>query len=491
MRSSASLKSFQVMTCWFVRAAIRAASLVRFSRSAPENMGVASANLRMSTSSATGLLRTCTLRMSSRSRIVGRPIVTWRSKRPGRSSAGSRMSGRLVAAMMMTEVSFSNPSISDRIWFRVCSRSSWPPPMPAPRRRPIESSSSMKMIAGLALRASSKRLRTRLAPTPTNISMNSEAETVRKGTPASPATARASSVLPVPGGPTSSTPLGISAPMRRYFCGFFRKSTTSLSSCFASAWPATSPKVVATLFSRPYVFALLWPNCMTWFGPPWARMKMNQKNAIRMTIGSTENRKPIHCGGLRIVTSPTFSSSRSSRESLTIVVTRKSRRVTGSPPMTTWLSIRSSPSITPLLRSIVTRETRPSSTSWVKVLKLISRGVPPVPNWLNTKMPRMISITTNHGLKVRLTLPPRSDSRPRAKGPERRLHRGCSDRCRQRSTGTDEPAVSGTSESGTPGRAARRSRLPRAAPAAAPRAAPGLREGHQAFALRGERQRKT
>jgi hypothetical protein len=35
----------------------------------------------------------------------------------------------------------------------------------------------------------------------------------KNGTPASPATARASSVLPVPGGPTSSTPLGILAPI--------------------------------------------------------------------------------------------------------------------------------------------------------------------------------------------------------------------------------------------------------------------------------------
>jgi hypothetical protein len=74
------------------------------------------------------------------------------------------------------------------------------------------SNSSMKMIAGAALRASSNKLRTRDAPTPTNISMNSDAETVKNGTPASPATARAKSVLPVPGGPTSRTPFGISAP---------------------------------------------------------------------------------------------------------------------------------------------------------------------------------------------------------------------------------------------------------------------------------------
>ena len=50
------------------------------------------------------------------------------------------------------------------------------------------------------------------APTPTNISTKSEPEIVKKGTPASPATAFANNVLPVPGGPTSKTPLGILPP---------------------------------------------------------------------------------------------------------------------------------------------------------------------------------------------------------------------------------------------------------------------------------------
>ena len=39
----------------------------------------------------------------------------------------------------------------------------------------------------------------------------------RNFTSASPATALASRVLPVPGGPTSSTPLGMWAPKFRYF----------------------------------------------------------------------------------------------------------------------------------------------------------------------------------------------------------------------------------------------------------------------------------
>ena len=85
----------------------------------------------------------------------------------------------------------------------------------------------MKMIAGACLRAVWNRSRTRDAPTPTNISMKSDPVTDRNGTPASPATARARSVLPVPGGPTSSTPLGILAPISLNRLAERRKSTTS------------------------------------------------------------------------------------------------------------------------------------------------------------------------------------------------------------------------------------------------------------------------
>jgi Aldo/keto reductase family len=60
----------------------------------------------------------------------------------------------------------------------------------------------------------SNRSRTLAAPTPTNISTKLDPDTDRKGTWASPATARASSVLPVPGGPAISTPRGPRAPAR-------------------------------------------------------------------------------------------------------------------------------------------------------------------------------------------------------------------------------------------------------------------------------------
>ena len=66
---------------------------------------------------------------------------------------------------------------------------------------------------------------------------------VKNGTLASPAMARASSVLPVPGGPTSSAPRGMRPPRRWNFCGSRRNSTISCRSSLASSTPATSSNV--------------------------------------------------------------------------------------------------------------------------------------------------------------------------------------------------------------------------------------------------------
>ncbi len=66
----------------------------------------------------------------------------------------------------------------------------------------------MKMMHGADFLPCSNMSRTRLAPTPTNISTKSEPLMEKNGTSASPAMARASRVLPVPGGPTRRTPFG-------------------------------------------------------------------------------------------------------------------------------------------------------------------------------------------------------------------------------------------------------------------------------------------
>ena len=125
----------------------------------------------------------------------------------------------------------------------------------------------MNTIHGAFFLASSNKSLTREAPTPTNISTKSEPEMLKNGTPASPAMAFASKVLPVPGGPTNKTPFGILAPNFVYFLGERRKSTISSNSSFSSRSPATLSKVTF-LFSSVLIFALLFPKFIILELPP-------------------------------------------------------------------------------------------------------------------------------------------------------------------------------------------------------------------------------
>ena len=194
------------------RAANKAASFTKLAKSAPLKPGVPRAKISAFTSGSIGTLRICTNKICSRPLMSGKPTMTWRSKRPGRNKALSKTSALLVAAIIITPELASKPSISTNNWFNVCSRSSLPPPVPAPRLRPTASISSIKIIHGEFFLAVSNISRTRAAPTPTNISTKSEPEIEKNGTFASPAMARASKVLPVPGGPTNNTPRGIRPP---------------------------------------------------------------------------------------------------------------------------------------------------------------------------------------------------------------------------------------------------------------------------------------
>ncbi len=83
----------------------------------------------------------------------------------------------------------------------------------------MASISSINTIHGAFSFACPKRSRTLEAPIPTNISTNSDPDIEKNGTFDSPATAFASIVLPVPGGPTRRTPFGIDAPTSVYFFG--------------------------------------------------------------------------------------------------------------------------------------------------------------------------------------------------------------------------------------------------------------------------------
>mmetsp|Transcript_30331 Transcript_30331/g.99302 ORF Transcript_30331/g.99302 Transcript_30331/m.99302 type:complete len:272 (+) Transcript_30331:263-1078(+) len=190
-----------------------------------------------------------------------------RSRRPGRRSAGSSVSARFVAMMTLTFVDWSKPSI----WLRSSSRIRWTsrsaPVCASKRFVAMASISSMKMMQGAFFFASPNMDRMRDAPTPTNISTNSEPDAEMKGTPASPAQARARSVLPVPGGPSRSTPRGVFAPTLVNFSGYLRKSTTSTSSSLDESQPATSSKVTPVLGSISILF-WFWSMPMGPPGPP-------------------------------------------------------------------------------------------------------------------------------------------------------------------------------------------------------------------------------
>ena len=165
-----------------------------------------------STSSASGLPRVWTMRMLRRPFRSGGVTRIWRSKRPGRSSAGSSFSSRLEAAITTTLSLPPKPSSSTSSWLSVWSFS---PEMSLPRVDPTASSSSMNTIAGAALRAWRNSRRMRAAPRPANISTNEEADWAKKRALDSFATAFASSVLPVPGGPCRRMPFGTLAPSLR------------------------------------------------------------------------------------------------------------------------------------------------------------------------------------------------------------------------------------------------------------------------------------
>ena len=112
---------------------------------------------------------------------------------------------------------------------------------------------------------------------------------LKKGTPASPAMARASRVLPVPGGPIIRTPLGMRPPSFWNFLGSLRKAMISSTSSFASSTPATSANV--TLFCESEsIRALLLPKLIALPPPAWS-WRMKRKNITPMkSIGRSGTR---------------------------------------------------------------------------------------------------------------------------------------------------------------------------------------------------------
>mmetsp|Transcript_48869 Transcript_48869/g.81316 ORF Transcript_48869/g.81316 Transcript_48869/m.81316 type:complete len:229 (+) Transcript_48869:768-1454(+) len=218
-RSAADWKSSMVTKSLSRLAAIKAASLQRLARSAPENPELRAA--RGPEYSSTLFSRVNFLKYNSTicflDLMSGRPMAICRSNRPGLKRAESRTSALFVPARTTIPSFVWNPSISTRSWLRVFSLSSLELNLLSDLLLPTASISSIQMMQGVFFLAFSKSVRTLADPTPTNISVKSDPLIEKNGTSASPATALARRVLPVPGGPTRRAPLGILAPSSVYF----------------------------------------------------------------------------------------------------------------------------------------------------------------------------------------------------------------------------------------------------------------------------------
>merc|ERR1719217_924192 len=193
------------------------------------------------------ILRICVL--PSRS---GKPNSTLRSNRPGRSRAGSNVSGLLVAMSTLMLPLGSNPSSSVTIWSIVRWTSLSDPPSPSPDvlEPPMASTSSKKIMQAFFDRAIVNNSRTILAPSPTYFWTSSDPITRMKHASVLLATALADNVFPVPGGPYNNTPFGGSIPKVKNLSGCSRgNSTTARNFSKESFAPPTSSYVTSGLSS--------------------------------------------------------------------------------------------------------------------------------------------------------------------------------------------------------------------------------------------------
>ncbi len=211
----------------------------------------------------------------------------------------------------------------------------------------------------------------------------------KKGTPASPDTALARSVLPVPGEPINTTPLGMRAPSEMNFWGSLRNSTTSDSSCLASSTPATSSKVTVG-FSPVNMRARLLPKDKAWLLLPCAWRIKKMKSTARKTKGRKLPRMASHSphglgGSTWISVCSSFSS-----------VTPKASRFSGrsTPSSLRDIIVVSSSKVTSSSFSLTTIDlTLPSLTSWATWEIGISSSVLPIGKTPSIRAPAAIKMS--------------------------------------------------------------------------------------------------
>ena len=196
-----------------------AASLANASRSAPTNPWVVSAKSSKSTSSARGIPLVWISIISLRSSLSGTPISISRSNLPGLLSAPSRESGLFVAPITTTWPLELSPSIKVNSCATVLLSTS---PWVSSRLGAIASNSSINIMDGAFSSASSKNSLRFSSDPPTYLLMISGPLITMKWASLSFATAFASKVLPVPGGPCINTPFGGAIPNLSNNSGFLR-----------------------------------------------------------------------------------------------------------------------------------------------------------------------------------------------------------------------------------------------------------------------------
>jgi len=161
------------------------------------------------------------------------------SNLPDLTNASSNYYILLVAAITTTYWLSRNPSISVINWLSVLFLSlselfSTPSFLLLP---PIPSISSINTIQGWFSLAYLNNSLILLAPTPTYISMNSDALEYKKCDYDSVAVALANNVLPVPGEPYMRIPFLSLAPIYSYSLGFYKYDIISFNSFLASSQP--------------------------------------------------------------------------------------------------------------------------------------------------------------------------------------------------------------------------------------------------------------
>mmetsp|Transcript_1818 Transcript_1818/g.5290 ORF Transcript_1818/g.5290 Transcript_1818/m.5290 type:complete len:226 (+) Transcript_1818:1366-2043(+) len=187
-----------------------------------------------------------TFKMRARLGASGRSTSRRRGRR--RTTASSRSPGRLVAASTSTRslLLVRSPSqllMNSFLIFRMASCS-----LLLSRRDSIESTSSMKMTAGARRCARLKRAFTYFSPSPNHLEASADMLMLRKLAPDSAATALASIVLPVPGGPNRRTPLVglVRAPRLKSSGRCSGSITTSRRDALTASRAPMSSKVVPT-----------------------------------------------------------------------------------------------------------------------------------------------------------------------------------------------------------------------------------------------------